>query len=103
MIKSDAFAAEKTLRFPRVVKIRYDKDWWEGLKMEELQDLMSGEKYTKGIKKRERRREDGDSEDGEQPEGSVKSHRKSAKESDKTRKSNKAKDVLKWFKGVDFN
>jgi hypothetical protein len=52
MIKSDAFAAEKTLRFPRVVKIRYDKDWWEGLKMEELQDLMSGEKYTKGIKKR---------------------------------------------------
>lgn len=27
LIKSDAFATEKTLRFPRVVKVRYDKDW----------------------------------------------------------------------------
>ena len=27
--KSRSFPSEYTLRFPRVVKIRYDKDWYE--------------------------------------------------------------------------
>ena len=54
LIKSEAFGAEKTLRFPRVVKIRYDKDWNEGLNFEDLQEFINNES-TKGIKKRERK------------------------------------------------
>lgn len=33
LISSQAFGAPVTFRFPRVVKIRYDKDWNEGTTM----------------------------------------------------------------------
>ncbi len=41
LIASEAFSAPVTLRFPRVVAIRYDKDWNEALKLEELTNMQN--------------------------------------------------------------
>jgi DNA ligase-4 len=57
-IKTEAFGLEKTLRFPRVVKVRFDKDWSEAIKVEEVR-VMMGEGYTKGMKRRQAEGEDG--------------------------------------------
>lgn len=101
MIKSDAFCAEKTLRFPRVVKIRYDKDWNEALKFEDLQVMMS-EVYTKGIKKKAV--QEGDDSEGEecsqQPEKSQKLNDKAVGSKRGGRKA--TKDILAWYKGVEI-
>ena len=35
-MKSDTFPTKVTLRFPRVLKIRYDKDWEEALTLQGL-------------------------------------------------------------------
>ena len=36
LIASDAFGAPVTVRFPRVAKIRYDKDWNEAMDLNRL-------------------------------------------------------------------
>lgn len=41
MIASDAFAAPVTVRFPRVAKIRYDKDWNEAMTLEDLKNMQN--------------------------------------------------------------
>lgn len=37
---SDAFPTKCTLRFPRVLKIRYDKSWNEAMNREQLEKLI---------------------------------------------------------------
>ena len=39
LIKNQSFPCGMTLRFPRVVKVRFDKDWWEGMSSRELQEM----------------------------------------------------------------
>lgn len=39
-IKSNNFPCDYTLRFPRVEKIRYDKDWHEAMTYEEFQKTL---------------------------------------------------------------
>ena len=40
LIVSDQYPTMYTLRFPRVLKIRYDKNWNEGLTFNELQEMV---------------------------------------------------------------
>ena len=51
IIRSNAFLTEYTLRFPRVVKIRYDKDWNECLDEEDLFKMIQMISQTKGLKR----------------------------------------------------
>ena len=39
MTPTDQFSADVTLRFPRVAKIRYDKNWWECETLQTVQAL----------------------------------------------------------------
>ena len=41
LVVSDAYPTFYTLRFPRVVKVRYDKDWHEGMNQDQLNQLIS--------------------------------------------------------------
>jgi hypothetical protein len=52
------------MRFPRVVAIRYDKDWNEAMKLEDLTNMQNDEKYTKNI----RRKRAGSESEEEKPE-----------------------------------
>ena len=36
MVMSDQYPTRRTLRFPRVVKVRYDKPWTEAMTKDEL-------------------------------------------------------------------
>ena len=67
-----------TLRFPRVVAIRYDKDWNEAMKLEDLMNMQNDEKYTKNIR---RKKNGSDSEDEKQVE------------EDRTKKKNKLEKI----------
>lgn len=40
LVVSDQYPTMYTLRFPRVLKIRYDKNWDEGFTETDLQDLI---------------------------------------------------------------
>lgn len=73
LISSEAFGAPVTLRFPRVVSIRYDKDWNEAMKLEELVNMQNDEKYTKNIR---RKKAGSDSEDEKPEEDRVKKKHK---------------------------
>lgn len=52
MINSDSYPTGYTLRFPRVVKIRFDKDWNESLKLTEMEELLNQNKYSKNLKRK---------------------------------------------------
>ena len=65
LISSEAFGAPVTLRFPRVASIRYDKDWNEAMKLQDLLNMQNDEKYTKNIR---RKKVGSDSEDEKQPD-----------------------------------
>lgn len=41
LVVSHSYPTYYTLRFPRVAKIRYDKDWHEGMDQEALNDLIT--------------------------------------------------------------
>jgi len=58
MTLSESYPAGYTLRFPRVVKIRYDKDWNEAQTLNDIQDLSNSTLYSKNMK---RKLEDSDS------------------------------------------
>lgn len=60
IIRSHQWPSEFTLRFPRAVKIRYDKDWHECMTLRELQD------FTQNIVKKKKK--GSDSEGSEEPE-----------------------------------
>ncbi len=49
LVPSEKYKAGFTLRFPRVVRIRLDKDWHQCLSLKELQDLESafGGRYAR--------------------------------------------------------
>lgn len=49
---TDSYPTNYTLRFPRVVKIRYDKDWNETLTMSDLKELSNSSLYSKHMKKK---------------------------------------------------
>ena len=53
MIASDSYPTGYTLRFPRIVKIRYDKDWNEAERVEALEELSNKAKYSKHMKRKE--------------------------------------------------
>jgi hypothetical protein len=52
MIKSDSYPARFTLRFPRVVKIRYDKDWSEAETTKNIEELSNNALYSKHMKRK---------------------------------------------------
>lgn len=55
-IRSNSFPCDYTLRFPRVVKIRYDKDWHECMTYEDMQKMLyDSEKAQRNIKRRTRK------------------------------------------------
>lgn len=60
MIVSESYPTGYTLRFPRVVKIRYDKDWNEAQTLNDIQDLSNSSLYSKNLK---RKLDDSDSDD----------------------------------------
>ena len=40
-MKSNTFPTDYTLRFPRTANVRYDKEWYEMMTMEDLQDMIN--------------------------------------------------------------
>lgn len=55
-IRTTSFPSDYTLRFPRVVKIRYDKDWHECMTYEEMQKMLyDNEKALRNMKKKHRK------------------------------------------------
>lgn len=52
MITSDSYPTRFTLRFPRVVKIRYDKDWSEAETVKNIEELSNNTLYSKNLKRR---------------------------------------------------
>eukprot|EP01017_Pseudomicrothorax_dubius_P032816 TRINITY_DN4334_c0_g1_i4.p1 TRINITY_DN4334_c0_g1~~TRINITY_DN4334_c0_g1_i4.p1 ORF type:complete len:672 (+),score=145.76 TRINITY_DN4334_c0_g1_i4:1902-3917(+) len=54
IIKANSFPTEYTLRFPRVVKVRYDKDWNEGMTLGDLHKMIDNAHYTKNLKRKKR-------------------------------------------------
>lgn len=52
MITSDSYPTRFTLRFPRVVKIRYDKDWSEAETIKNIEELSNNTLYSKNLKRR---------------------------------------------------
>lgn len=52
MITSDSYPTRFTLRFPRVVKIRYDKDWSEAETVKNIEELSNNTLYSKNMKRR---------------------------------------------------
>jgi len=67
LIQTTTFASEYTLRFPRVVKIRYDKDWYEALTESEMLEMIKSVNENKGLRnlRRENGSEDEDNKDGD--------------------------------------
>ena len=47
MIVSDSYMAGYTLRFPRIVRLRPDKDWQDSTTLEELVS-MAGQAHRRG-------------------------------------------------------
>ena len=55
-IRTTSFPCDYTLRFPRVVKIRYDKDWNECMTYDEMQKMLyDSEKALRNMKKKGRK------------------------------------------------
>lgn len=52
MIASDSYPTRFTLRFPRVVKIRYDKDWSEAQTVKDIEELSNNTLYSKNMKRK---------------------------------------------------
>ena len=52
MITSDSYPTRFTLRFPRVVKISYDKDWSEAETVKNIEELSNNTLYSKNMKRR---------------------------------------------------
>lgn len=66
-MKSNSFPCDYTLRFPRVVKIRYDKDWHECMSYEEMQKMLyDSEKAQRNIKRGKGRKNSDHSDHGEE-------------------------------------
>lgn len=49
---SESYPARFTLRFPRVVKIRYDKEWSEAQTMKDIEELTNNTIYSKNLKRK---------------------------------------------------
>lgn len=67
IVVSDSYPTFYSLRFPRVVKIRYDKDWNDGLNQEQLNELISNFNETRRMNKHKHKLEN-DSDYSEQEE-----------------------------------
>jgi hypothetical protein len=52
MTQSESYPAGYTLRFPRIVKIRYDKDWSEAQTVKDIEELSNSSLYTKNLKRK---------------------------------------------------
>lgn len=52
MINSQSYPTRFTLRFPRVVKIRYDKDWSQAQTVRDIEELSNNALYSKHMKKK---------------------------------------------------
>ena len=50
---SDQYPTMYTLRFPRVLKIRYDKNWDEAFSHEDLQDMINNFQESRRLKKKD--------------------------------------------------
>mmetsp|Transcript_60733 Transcript_60733/g.69397 ORF Transcript_60733/g.69397 Transcript_60733/m.69397 type:complete len:784 (+) Transcript_60733:504-2855(+) len=55
---SVSFPSGCTLRFPRVLKIRYDKDWSDSMSVEQLQEMISDATHTRALKQKEKKMQD---------------------------------------------
>jgi ATP-dependent DNA ligase len=54
LVVSDQYPTFYTLRFPRVIRIRYDKDWNDGLNHEQLTELISNFNNARRMNKNKR-------------------------------------------------
>ena len=63
LVVSDAYPTFYSLRFPRVVKIRYDKDWHEGMNQDQLNELISNFDDARRMNKYKHRLRDPDQTD----------------------------------------
>lgn len=52
LVVSDQFPTLYTLRFPRVLKIRYDKNWDEAFTNTDLQEMIKNFQETRRLKKK---------------------------------------------------
>lgn len=52
MIVSESYPTRFTLRFPRVVKIRYDKDWSEAQTVKDIEEMSNNAIYSKHMKRK---------------------------------------------------
>ena len=51
LVVSDAYPTFYTLRFPRVVRLRFDKDWHEGMHQKQLNELITNFNNTRRMNK----------------------------------------------------
>lgn len=51
---SEAFPTKCTLRFPRVLKIRYDKSWNDAMKRDQLEKLISDFQQNLNVEQKKR-------------------------------------------------
>jgi DNA ligase-4 len=51
LVVSDAYPTFYTLRFPRVVRLRFDKDWHEGMHQKQLNELITNFNDTRRMNK----------------------------------------------------
>jgi len=63
LVVSDQYPTFYSLRFPRVAKIRYDKDWHEGMNQDQLNELISNFDDARRMNKYKRRLRDPDQSD----------------------------------------
>lgn len=97
MIKSHTWPSDFTLRFPRVEKIRFNKEWTECMSLEELKD------FTETLKRKVNQSESDNSEKEGEGKGSAKKNKKIKKEFDKRRQGAKTNQVLPQFQDTDVS
>ena len=54
LMVSEAFPTKCTLRFPRVLKIRYDKSWNDAMKRDQLEKLISDFQQNLNVEQKKR-------------------------------------------------
>lgn len=109
LVVSDAYPTFYTLRFPRVVKVRYDKDWHEGMNQDQLNQLISNfndvrrmNKFKHGLEVAGESSNQDNSDEDEESFQAFKGPRKKKKVATKNDGQLKRRDFVKDKKVVEF-
>ena len=109
LVVSDAYPTFYTLRFPRVVRVRYDKDWHEGMNQDQLNQLISNfndvrrmNKFKHGLEVAGESSNQDNSDEDEESFQAFKGPRKKKKVATKNDGQLKRRDFVKDKKVVEF-